>query len=100
MFVHLAALVDASVQRLVAQWLLSPGVAHCSSSGLRKPGKDNYSSSRCYGPISLLTAFGKILECIVSQRLSRSLEARGLLSPAQFGFRAGRDTVGMHPSGQ
>ena len=56
---------------------------------LRKPSKADYTMPRSYRPISLLPVMGKIMETIVSRRLSRLLESRRLLSPFQFGFRTG-----------
>ena len=44
-----------------------------------------------YRPISLLSIFGKTLECIISRRLVRLLECRHLLSPFQLGFRKGKE---------
>ena len=35
---------------------------------------------------------GKLLERIIANRLTFSLESRGLLAPSQFGFRRGRGT--------
>jgi hypothetical protein len=48
-----------------------------------------------YRPISLLSNFSKILEKVVSMRLSLYLEIRSILSPNQFGFRKGHSTT--HP---
>ena len=48
---------------------------------LRKLGKDDYSVPRSYRPIGLLPALGKIMETLVSRRLSRFLESNCLLSP-------------------
>ena len=60
---------------------------------LRKPGKDDYLVSRSYRPISLLPALGKIMETLVSRHLIRFLETKCLLSPYQFGFRAGKEIM-------
>ena len=57
---------------------------------LCKPGKDDYTIPRSYRPISLLPIMGKIMEIMVSRRLSRLLQSRRLLSPFQFGFRTGK----------
>jgi hypothetical protein len=53
------------------------------------------SSPDNFRPISLLSNFSKILEKIVSNRLSLYLEIRSILSPNQFGFRPGHSTT--HP---
>ena len=60
---------------------------------LRKPGKASYATPRSYRPISLLSHLRKGLERIVNRRLMHDLESRHVLSPHQFGFRAGRHTV-------
>ena len=60
---------------------------------LKKPGKSLYSTPCSYRPIGLLSPLGKALERIVNQRLMRQLESRCLLSPFQFGFRAGRQAL-------
>lgn len=46
-----------------------------------------------YRPISLLPNFSKILEKIVSVRLTNFLNENNLISPCQFGFRKGHSTV-------
>ena len=48
-----------------------------------------------YRPIALLSTFSKILEKIMSNRLSSHLENNNLLSDFQFGFRKNHSTV--HP---
>lgn len=61
-----------------------------SVSPVHKSGpKDNIEN---YRPISLLSAFSKILEKIVNKRLTDFLESRNLTSSRQFGFRKGRST--------
>ena len=57
-----------------------------------KPGKDS-SSPLNYRPIALTNCLCKLLERMVSRRLSWQLEASGLLSPVQSGFRQGRSTT-------
>ena len=48
-----------------------------------------------YRPISLLPNFSKIIEKIVSNRLTYFLAEHNILSPAQFGFRKEHSTI--HP---
>ena len=61
---------------------------------LRKPGKYDYMMPRSYKPISLLPIMGKIMETIVSRRLSRFSQSWRRLSPFQFGFRMGKEVMG------
>ena len=56
-----------------------------------KPGRDPLSPAS-YRPISLLSVLGKILERIITNRLTFSLESRHRLAPSQFGFRLGLST--------
>ena len=59
---------------------------------IRKPGKDP-SSPVNYRPIALTSHMGKIMERMVTERLTFYMESRGLLSPSQSGFRRGRGTM-------
>ncbi len=45
-----------------------------------------------YRPISLLSTISKVLEKIVSTKLTDHLEVHGLLYSQQFGFRKGKNT--------
>lgn len=45
-----------------------------------------------YRPISILPVLSKILEKLINVRLSNYLERTHLLSPCQYGFRAGKST--------
>ncbi|GBM53317.1 Putative protein in type-1 retrotransposable element R1DM [Araneus ventricosus] len=54
----------------------------------QKQGKDP-SLSSSYRPISLLPAMGKVLERLLTQRLTYHLEQTGYISERQFGFREG-----------
>ena len=45
-----------------------------------------------YRPISLLTAFSKLLEKVVSRRITKYIEDNNLISPKQYGFRKGQST--------
>lgn len=44
-------------------------------------------------PISLLPALGKVLDRILSRRLSHLMESQGKFTGCQYGFRSGRDTT-------
>ena len=46
-----------------------------------------------YRPISLLSIFSKIMEKIMSTRLTNYLELHDIIYPKQFGFRAGFSTT-------
>ncbi|GBO35083.1 Putative protein in type-1 retrotransposable element R1DM [Araneus ventricosus] len=57
-----------------------------------KVGKD-LSSPSAYRPICLLSTWGKVLDKILSRRLTFEPEKTGKLHPNQFGFRNGRSTL-------
>ena len=59
---------------------------------LLKDGKDPKETSS-YRPISLTACFGKLMEKIVSDRLTCILEQRKLLADSQAGFRQNRCTT-------
>ena len=56
-----------------------------------KPGRDPL-SPKGYRPISLLPTLSKLLERIITDRLTYFLETHHLLAPTQYGFRQGRGT--------
>ena len=56
-----------------------------------KPSGDE-TSPKGYHPISLISCISKVLERIVTDRVTSFLESRHLLSEGQFGFRKGRST--------
>jgi len=57
-----------------------------------KPGKPEKNPGS-YRPISLLPSISKVLERPIAARMVRIMEAKGILSEHQFGFRAGYCTV-------
>ena len=57
-----------------------------------KPGKDPHNVSS-YRPISLTNTIGKVMEKLVTNRLSYHVEKNGLLTNVQSGFIRGRSTV-------
>ena len=57
-----------------------------------KPGKDKLLPNN-YRPIALTCCLGKIMEKMVNTRLIWYLERKGILSPAQSGFRQMRSTT-------
>ncbi|XP_055604933.1 uncharacterized protein LOC129753162 [Uranotaenia lowii] len=56
-----------------------------------KPGDKSNPSN--YRPISTLSTMNKILEQLISSRLTNFLEAQNLLTNRQYGFRKGCDTL-------
>ena len=59
---------------------------------LKKPGKPDRMPSS-YRPICRLSEAGKLLERVISNRLTRCLDESGGISESQFGFRSQRSTV-------
>ena len=59
---------------------------------IRKPGKDPGKPSS-YRPIALTSNICKIMERLVTERLTYELEKKGLLTSGQSGFRKGRHTM-------
>lgn len=57
-----------------------------------KPGKDQ-SDPSSYRPIALTSHLCKIMERMVTERLTYYLESKALLYPYQSGFRRGRNTM-------
>lgn len=57
-----------------------------------KPGKDK-SNPINYRPIALTSNLCKLMEKMIIRRLNYILEIKGLISPYQSGFRAGRNTM-------
>ncbi|GBO09592.1 Putative protein in type-1 retrotransposable element R1DM [Araneus ventricosus] len=55
----------------------------------QKPGKNIHETS-AYRPIALLPSMAKVLEKLMTQRLTYHLERNNMLSEDQYGFRAGR----------
>ena len=58
---------------------------------IHKKGRDE-KDAKSYGPITLLSCVGKLLERIVNQRLQWYLETYGKLSDTQAGFRKNKNT--------
>lgn len=59
---------------------------------IRKPGKDPTNPIN-YRPIALTSNLCKIMERMITERLSYELESRGVLNSCQSGFRKGRSTL-------
>ncbi len=57
-----------------------------------KPGK-NPSDPSSYRPIALTSQLCKIMERIITDRMTHYLESNDLFSPYQSGFRKGRSTM-------
>lgn len=60
---------------------------------LRKPQKPAYTTPKAYRPIALLNTIGKLLEKIVANRMSTTLEEKNLLPEGQMGGRPRRSTL-------
>ena len=56
-----------------------------------KKGKDKTNPS-CYRPISLLSCVGKLMERVITRRLTWFLETNNVFSPSQTGYRQHRST--------
>ena len=52
-----------------------------------KPNKADYSEVKAYRPVSLLECFGKVLEKVVTNRLTSDSNLHDILPPSQFGLR-------------
>ncbi len=59
---------------------------------IRKPGKDPVKPTS-YRPIALTSHIGKIMECMVTDRLVYFLEKGEVIDSYQSGFRKGRWTM-------
>lgn len=59
---------------------------------IRKPGKDP-SKPISYRPIALTSNLCKIMERMITERLSYELEKKGKIANYQSGFRKGRSTM-------
>ena len=53
----------------------------------------NASDPKSYRPISLTSCLCKVMERLVTNRLSWYLESKSILNPAQTGFRQGKSTI-------
>jgi hypothetical protein len=59
---------------------------------LRKPDKDDYTVPKAYRPIALLSKIGKIMDAVLTRRLSYLVEAHHVLPNAHIGGRKLRST--------
>ena len=59
---------------------------------VKKPNKDSFQATS-YRPIALTSCVCKLMEKMINTRLVWHLEANGLISPYQFGFRKNRSTL-------
>ena len=60
---------------------------------LKKNGKSTYAVPGSYRPISISSYIGKLLEKILSARITAFLEANGIFDPNQEGFTPNRNTI-------
>ena len=59
---------------------------------LRKIDKDDYTAPNAYRPIALLNMLGKVMESIMSKKITHLAETHRLLPDTQMGARRGRST--------
>lgn len=59
---------------------------------LRKPNKDDYTKAKSYRPVALLNTLGKVLEAILTKRLSYLATEHTLLPRTHMGGRKGTST--------
>lgn len=59
---------------------------------LKKPGKDDYTNPKAYRPIALLNTMGKVLESIMSKKITHLAETHKLLPETHMGARRGEST--------
>lgn len=59
---------------------------------IRKSGKDDYSNPNAYRPIALLSCLGKILEKIITSRLTFWAESMKVIAPGHMGGRCNHPT--------
>src|SRR4051812_21148507 len=67
------ALFRASLEAgtLPSQW------RHAKIIPLRKPGNEDYTVAKSWRPISLLATLGKVLESVITERISHAVETYG-----------------------
>lgn len=59
---------------------------------IRKNGKDNYSDPNSYRPIALLSCLGKILEKVITSRITYWAESTRIIAAGQMGGRRNHST--------
>ena len=59
---------------------------------MRKIDKDDYTAPNAYRPIALLNTLGKVMESIMSKKITHIAETHRLLHDTQIGVRRGRAT--------
>lgn len=90
---HQAQLVILQLYNKVWELSVLPSAwKHSVVIPIGKPGKDKGETTNCR-PIALTSNLCKIMERMVTDRLTCILESRNLLIPQQSGFRRGRSTM-------
>ena len=59
---------------------------------LKKPGKDDYTTTKSFRPITISSYVGKVLERILENRIRDFIEEKSILPNSQYGFRKNRST--------
>lgn len=69
------------------QWKIAQAIV------LPKPNKTDYSDTSSYRPIGLLNVFGKLLEKLLTKRLTYHINKNNFGNPQQYGFTEQKSTV-------
>lgn len=60
---------------------------------LPKPNRLDYSDTSSYRPIGLINIFGKLLEKLISKRITYHLDKSNFSNPSQYGFKEQTSTI-------
>jgi hypothetical protein len=67
--------------------------SHSITLAIRKEGKDDLTLPGNYRPITLENTLAKVVEAVVTVRVTREVEGRRMLPESQMGARSGRSTL-------
>jgi hypothetical protein len=67
--------------------------SHSITLAIRKEGKDDLTLPENYRPITLENTLAKVVEAVITVRVTREVEGRHMLPESQMGARSGRSTL-------